>query len=248
MDTRQESDQTDTPAYVANGILYKYATSSRTPRKLTVADLQAFGFTKSNSSILLGSLKWLGLYDKAGNLVQLEELIGLGAKDEDIRRDAYKSLVNRAYKDLMADIPPEKATVDNVAYYFRKRRVADSISKKAARLYIWLAEQAGLRESDKTSEPRERKDSTQKSSNAEKPNEKSKSNSDELSGKALVLRTILDAIRIHANSSDIVELAKIASELGREIDAENKNHHTDDTPEPSDKKSIMDNRAIQGGD
>jgi hypothetical protein len=232
------------PAYVSTREFQKFASLGRTFKQLAAAELEAAGFTHSNSYILFSSLKALKIYDNDGNLVQREDLVDLGSRDDDIRRAAYERVVKRAYSDLLEKYSPKTVTLENAQNYFQKKEAAHSVSIKAARLFLWLLEQAGLREAEDFVKSQTARASTRRPKTTVKPPDGNKSgntgsndeiftlNNKDLSRKEYVLKAVVESMKSLANSSDVVELAKIASELSKEIDAERKSEdrHTDDAP------------------
>jgi hypothetical protein len=135
------------PPYVSVGELVKFINSlrSRKPEWLTLKALQDIGISKSNSYTLKGSLVRMGIYDEEeGKLLQREDLIGLSSKDESIKRETFKRILERTYPDLLEQIPIEEATVEKVRNYFEKKEAKPGPAMKGARLFIWLADQAGF--------------------------------------------------------------------------------------------------------
>src|SRR5687768_2376146 len=87
------------PPYVSAGEFSKFITYLRTrqPNPLTLKILREIGVSESNSYTLFGSLKAMELYDEDGNLLQPQDISGLASKDEGIRREAFKNILNRTY-------------------------------------------------------------------------------------------------------------------------------------------------------
>lgn len=235
------------PSYVSTREFQKFAFRGRTFKQLSAADLETAGFTHSNSYILFSSLKALKIYDNDGNLVQREDLVDLGSRDEDIRRAAYERVVKRAYSDLLEKYSPKTITLENAQNNFQKKGAAHSVSIKAARLFLWLLEQAGLRDAEDSVKSQTARASTRRpkksvknpdgyeAGKADSDDEVFTLNNKDLSRKEYVLKAVVESMKSLGNSSDVVELAKIASELSKEIDAERKSEgrHTDDAPQPS---------------
>ena len=135
------------PPYVSVGEFVKFINSlrSRKPEWLTVKALREIGISPSNSYTLRGSLVKMGIYDdEEGKLLQREELIGLASKDEDIKRETFKKILERTYPDLLEAIPVKEARVEKVKHYFEVNGAAPGPALKGARLFIWLAGQAGF--------------------------------------------------------------------------------------------------------
>src|SRR5687767_10467830 len=144
--TKETNKKSFVPAYVSTGEFQKFASLSRVFNELTAADLTTKAdFSHSNSYILFSSLKALKIYNEEGKLLERDDLIDLGSKDQDIRKQAYERIVRRAYSDLLEKYPPERVTLENVRNYFQRKGAAHSVSIKAARLFLWFLEQAGLR-------------------------------------------------------------------------------------------------------
>jgi len=237
------------PAYVSTNEFEKFSTRGRTFNELSAATLEDAGFTHSNSYILFSSLKSLKIYGQEGNLLERDDLVDLGSKDQNIRKSAYERVVKRAYSDLLEKYSPETVTLENAQNYFQKKGAAHSVAIKAARLFLWMLEQAGMRKSEEVAESRTTKASTRRQKqNKTDGDESSKLGPEDeiftltnksLSRKEFVLKAVVDSMRSLANQSDnssqVVELARIASELSKEIDAESKNEspHTADVPNPS---------------
>jgi hypothetical protein len=137
---------TFTPPYtsVAEFVKFIALLRSRRPDTLSQKSLEEIGIGKSNSYTLLGSLKAMGLYDEDGTLLQRDDLSGLGSRDEQIRQASFKNILERAYANLIEAIAVQDATIEKVRHYFVVNGVAPSIAIKAARLFIWLAGQAGF--------------------------------------------------------------------------------------------------------
>jgi hypothetical protein len=134
------------PPYTSAGDFVKFINSVRVrrPDPLTLQSLELLDIRRSNAYTLFGALKTMGLYDEKGTLLQRDDLSGLASKDEDIKRASFRKILERTYGDLLAKIPIEEATVEKVRYYFVINGAAPSIAIKAARLFIWLARQAGF--------------------------------------------------------------------------------------------------------
>jgi hypothetical protein len=142
METTKEttSKKSFVPAYVSTGEFQKFASLGRIFKELTASELTRAGFSHSNSYILFSSLKALQIYDEEGKLLERDDLIDLGSKDQDIRRQAYERIVKRAYSDLLEKYSPETVTLENVRNYFQRKGAAHSVSIKAARLFLWFLE------------------------------------------------------------------------------------------------------------
>lgn len=138
------------PPYISAGEFAKSikSLSRRRPNPLTVKMLQEIGISESNSYTLKGSLVRMGIYDEEGKLLQREDLIDLGANEEDVQRRAFKRILERTYHDLLEAIPVEEATVPKVRHYFERHGAASAPALKGARLFIWLASQAGFQTAD----------------------------------------------------------------------------------------------------
>jgi hypothetical protein len=134
------------PPYVSAGEFIKFINvlSRRKPDTLTVKLLQEIGISESNSYTLKGSLVRMGIYDEDGKLSQRADLIGLSSKDQNEKREAFKRILERTYPDLLQAVPLEVATVDKVRHYFEINHAAPGPALKGARLFIWLADQAGF--------------------------------------------------------------------------------------------------------
>jgi hypothetical protein len=134
------------PPYTSAGDFVKFINSVRVrrPDPLMLQSLEQIDIGRSNAYTLFGALKAMGLYDEKGTLLQRDDLSGLASKDEDIRRTSFRKILERTYEDLIAKIPIDDATVEKVRYYFVVNGAAPSIAIKAARLFIWLARQAGF--------------------------------------------------------------------------------------------------------
>ena len=161
------------PAYISPGEFTKFTNHLRIrrPELLTVKTLQEIGVTESNSYTLRGSLIKMGIYDEEGKLLQREDLIGLSAKDEEIRRESYKRIFNRTYADVLTAIPVEEATVDKVRHYFEVQGAAAAPAVKGARLFIWMATQADYKTAEVDYNPY-KLDQDRPSTNKSKPNRK----------------------------------------------------------------------------
>jgi len=231
------------PAYVSTAEFQKFASMGQTLKQLTAAKLTGAGFSTSNSYILFSSLKALKIYDQDGNLLERDDVVDLGSKDQDIKRQAYERIVKRAYSDVLEKYSPETVTLETVRNYFQRKGAAHSVSIKAARLFLWLLEQAGLRkpEEDTTTEkiavkkPRNTlsQENTQRSSNS------TSNRAAYVSNKQRLLDAILETISTY-NGLPPVELVREARELIAEIDLENNPSNPSNTekPELADKKEI----------
>jgi hypothetical protein len=134
------------PPYTSAGDFVKFINSVRVrrPDPLTLKSLEEVGIGKSNAYTLFGALKSMGLYDEKGTLLQRDDLSGLASRDENIRRESFRNILERTYHDLIEAIPVDDATVERVRHYFVVNNAAPSIAIKAARLFIWFARQAGF--------------------------------------------------------------------------------------------------------
>ena len=231
------------PAYVSTAEFQNFASRGRIFKQLTAADLTTVGVSHSNSYILFSSLKALKIYDQDGNLLERDDLVDLGSKDQDIRRQAYERIVKRAYSDVLEKYPPETVTLESVRNYFQRKGAAHSVSIKAARLFLWLLEQAGMRkpEEDATSEKVAVK-KPRNSSSRQPPQVSSNSASNRatrVSNKQRLLDAILETISTY-NGLPPVELVKEARELIAEIDLENDstNSVNTETPEPASENEV----------
>jgi len=134
-----------TPMYVSSSEFDKFANLDEIFDQLSAAKLEKAGISHSNSFIVFSSLRALGIYDAEGRLLHRKDLEDIKSKDKKIKQEGYKRIVNRAYKDLLAKYSADKVTYEDAAKHFEEKGAVTSVSKKAARLYIWLLEQAGLR-------------------------------------------------------------------------------------------------------
>ena len=134
------------PPYISSGEFIKFMAllRHRVLDPVTPAELQKLGFSASNSYTLFGTLKAMGLYGENGKALDRQQLVDLGSKDEITRQDAIERIFNRTYADWLDRNSIKDATQESVETYFTVQGAVKSISVKAARLFFWLAQQAGL--------------------------------------------------------------------------------------------------------
>lgn len=166
------------PPYTSAGELVKFINSltKSKPDPLTVKALQDIGISESNSYTLKGSLVGMGIYDDDGKLLQREDLIGLASKDEGIQRDTFRRILKRTYSELIKAISIEESTVAKVQNHFELKGAATTPALKGARLFIWLARQAGYKTADTSFVPssvEQEKPQKQKEVPANKPRSRS---------------------------------------------------------------------------
>lgn len=253
---RKENTMTSSyvPPYISAGEFVKFTNSLRTrrPDPLTVKALQEIGISQSNSYTLFGSLVRMGLYDDEGKLLQREDLVGLSSKDEDIKREAYKRIVSRTYHDLLEAIPVEEATVEKVRHFFDVNGAAAAPALKGARLFIWLANQAGFTtaeveytpyklDQDKApaQKPKESKKAAKSAdhSNGSRKSKQQESYVPKVTGdyEERLLNILLDKI----STTDGLPSADILTQVRELIDIQekkNKSRHAGNAPEPSARK------------
>jgi hypothetical protein len=215
---------TTTPMYVSSGEFEKFVNLGRVFDQLSAHDLEGAGISHSNSFILFSSLRSLGLYDADGRLLHRNDIEGIRSKDKKVKQEAYKRIVNRAYKELLETHPPESITQDQAKTYFEERGAANSVSIKAARLYIWLLEQAGIRNPEtvaiKTIKPVVKQESFDIFN---------KPSAQEVSNKQMLLNVLFEVIRSFLSTggspADLIPLVQQSRELIKEIDEENARNH-----------------------
>ena len=241
--TKQAVKKSYVPAYVSTAEFQKFASMGRIFKQLTAAELTLVGFSHSNSYILFSSLKALKLYDQDGNLLERDDLVDLGSKDQDIRRQAYERIVKRAYDDLMEKYTPETVTLENVRNYFQRKGAAHSVSIKAARLFLWFLEQAGLRAPEEGTAA-ERSTTLKQKTATYRENTKGSSKPTPIgvahvSNKQRLLDAILETISSY-NGLPPVDLVREARELIAEIDLENEARKTgaDQIPKAASEKEV----------
>lgn len=164
------------PPYISAGELSRFMTlmGKRFLDPISIKNLQVNGFSQGNSYTLMSSIKSMGLVDEDGNVVEREDLIDLGSKDDKIRSEALKRVVVRTYSGLLDTIPIEDTSVENVSRYFQLQDNAISISKKAARLFLWLANEAGFKTGEEFKPYKVRTRSTSSKSKKDKYNEETR--------------------------------------------------------------------------
>ena len=220
------------PPYTSAGDFVKFINSvrGRRPDPLSLKSLHEVGIGRSNAYTLFGSLKAMGLYDEKGTLLQRDDLSGLASRDEDIKRKSFRNILERTYHELLQAIPVDNATVEKVRHYFVVNGAAPSIAIKAARLFIWIARQAGFEtaeaefnpynlEQEKTKKPKEikKKPSTNGSSKPASP-----TLSDPVDYEERLLNILLEKIR-STNELPPAEILKQVRELIELQKEKNKN-------------------------
>lgn len=188
------------PPYISAGEFVKFINilPRRKPDPLTVKLLQEIGVSESNSYTLKGSLVKMGLYDEEGKLLQREDLIGLSAKDTDTKRETFKRILERTYHDLLEAIPVEQTTVENVKRYFEINHAAAGPALKGARLFIWLASQAGY----ETAELEFMPNSLDQEKSAKQKDGKKKARADRLTEQASQLQFTNNVLRTAEEEED----------------------------------------------
>jgi len=238
------------PPYVSVGEFVKFINSlrSRKPEWLTLKALEDIGISKSNSYTLKGSLVRMGIYDiEEGKLLQREDLIGLSSKDENIKRETFNRILERTYPDLLAAIPIEEATVEKVRDYFEKKEAKPGPAMKGARLFIWLANQAGFETAEveftpyKLEQEKASKQKDVKKKGRTDGSGKRKDTDDEVAihdpaylrdYEERLLNILLDKI----SSTDVLPSAEILQQVRELIEVQkqkNKSQHATSTIEPS---------------
>jgi hypothetical protein len=240
------------PNYISAGEFVKFIDSldSRIPDPLTVKALQEVGISESNSYTLKGSLVGMGIYDEEGKLLQRNDLIGLSSRDEDARRETFKRILKRTYAELMKAIPVEKATVAKIETYFRVNGAAATPAIKGARLFIWLARQAGYKTADTDFIPssieQEKNQKAKVDTSKKKPkNHAVRVNTVHETDIALPItprlgidydETYLNLLLKKIDESDGLPSEAVMKEVNRlieKIDEKNKSGHARNSPEPS---------------
>lgn len=247
------------PPYISAGEFVKFIDSlnARKSDPLTVKALQEIGISESNSYTLKGSLVGMGIYNDEGKLLQRDDLIGLSSKDEGIQRETFKRILKRTYSELIKAIPIEASTVAKVQHYFEVNGAATTPALKGARLFIWLARQAGYKTADVDFIPSSiEQEKTQKTKEV-KDKKKSANGSDghvsQLEFDSLVPKTAKaesDYEKIYLNillekirSSDGLPSEAVMQEVSRLIESQkekSKSHHGSKAPEPSARKENAD--------
>jgi hypothetical protein len=246
------------PPYISAGEFAKSIKflSRRRPDPLTVKMLQEIGISESNSYTLKGSLVRMGIYDEEGKLLQCEDLIDLGANENDVQRRAFKKILERTYNALLEAIPVEEATVPKVRHYFERHGAASAPALKGARLFIWLASQAGFQTADVDFVPyslEKDKSSTEKTRQGKKDVNKTRRLGEtsklvpKIFNKTFVendyekrlLNILLDKIN-SANGLPSAEILQQVRELIESQEAKKKARQSSEAPEPDSVKESPD--------
>jgi hypothetical protein len=101
------------------------------------------GIPQSMVFPLLSAIKFFGIIDDKGQVTDRKLLIRLGNPQE--RQGALKELVDKHYAELITSTAIEDATVNSINLYFQYHDVKPSISGKAARFFMWIAQAAGYK-------------------------------------------------------------------------------------------------------
>ena len=142
---RTRSPKGSTPPYVSSGVQkYEFDLFAKLrPEQIDERWLLVNGVTQGNAFALLSANRYLGITDDAGNVTDPRLLTRLGNPQE--RPAALKELVDEAYADLIQQTDLETATIKTIDLYFQYQRVKPSISSKAARYFVWIAQEAGYK-------------------------------------------------------------------------------------------------------
>lgn len=148
-----------TPPYVSAGVFKQFLDllSKKRFEQISATDFASSEISESTVPGLLSALRTMDLIDEDGKVKDIDELIRLGTTSA--RQDALQTIVERTYEDLLIELNLEEATIDEVEDYFRLQRVTPSTASKAARLFIWLAQEAGFETGEKF-EPQKRRKTT----------------------------------------------------------------------------------------
>jgi hypothetical protein len=146
MECGMSTERSDNPpGYASAGEFERYLNILSKVRLDSIDNkkLMINGFSVNNAAALISTLKFLGLYDENGTSTNPKLLIRLGASQE--RQNALREIVDVAYQDLISSTDLERATVKSIDLYFQLQGVKPSIAGKAARLFVWIAQQAGYK-------------------------------------------------------------------------------------------------------
>jgi hypothetical protein len=241
------------PPYISSGEFEKFLNilRIRTPDPLTAAELQKLGFTGSNSYTLFGTLKAMGLYNENGKALDRQDLVDLGSRDEITRRDALERIFNRTYADWLERNSVHDATLESLETYFTVKGAVKSISIKAARLFFWLAQRAGLvplRVAEYEDKPEANKKSTSKKQLSQRSPAKERRDRSGMALPNVSVKTadeaedmLLNMLLAKINSAETlppVELVEQARQLIASKRERTKDHDANNAVDHSDSKDI----------
>jgi len=169
---KENNDKVLQPPYLSISRLNKLydLISSRSLSEINTEYLTNYGFSKPDAYLGVAALRFLGIIDDKGKTNELIRKFQLRGEQ---REKEISDIIKKAYKSLFDIVErPQDLSVDDLAneflhaYKISSRRVADP----GVRAFLFLCEQAGLRE--KTIQVRERKENDKTMNKSQKDSEK----------------------------------------------------------------------------
>lgn len=161
----KEEKKTTVPPYLSVTKLAKLVDiiSTRNLWQVTPAHFTAQNFSKPDAYLALGTLRFLGLIDDSGNATSsLRNFQFTGEKRqkgvEEVVRSSYSKLFDTFIGNKPFDAGESELINDFMVQFDMSKRTAGP----AARAFLWLCEQAGLKEATIKIQQREKKDNTNK--------------------------------------------------------------------------------------
>jgi hypothetical protein len=111
------------------------------PDRIDQSFLIKYGIPDGSALTVISALKSLDIIDEAGAVKKPQMLIRLGNQQQ--RTAALRELVDATYADLLQQQEIETATVSDIDLYFQYKNMPPTVSVKAARFFMWVAQQAG---------------------------------------------------------------------------------------------------------
>ncbi len=145
--TTEAGNQTGTPPYLALPGLEKLLglLSTRSLTEITGGYLKAQGFGYSDSYLAMGALRFLGIVDATGKATPLAKKFHLQG---DARKKEIEAMVRNAYSSLFSAVAePHKLEMAELKNEFTFRyNLTPRVVGAAVPAFLWLCEQAGLKE------------------------------------------------------------------------------------------------------
>jgi|GEM_PF-4899923 len=132
-------------AYVSVAMFSKFLeilTKSR-PDRIDNKFLVTYGIPDGSAFTVISALKFLDIIDDNGKVKNPQLLIRLGNQRE--RMAALRELVDLAYAPLLSQNQLETATINDIDLFFQYQEMSPNVSIKAARFFMWLAQEAGYK-------------------------------------------------------------------------------------------------------
>jgi hypothetical protein len=133
------------PVYVSvrafNGLINSADLSN--VQMLDADTLESLGVSPGNIPSMQSGLRFLGIINDSDTIIDKNLYYLSDHEPEDNRSAAFDRIFVRAYRDLLADIPLNKLTRQNMKDHFLANHASEHVARKAAHFALWFATQAG---------------------------------------------------------------------------------------------------------